>query len=90
MWSAKCYLDKVAVDPQEYKVVRVFKTESTACENEQMHLKAGLIVRTYSSELLSKKFKDSEERGKECLATERSYDQLKTSCATLNVLDFVL
>lgn len=33
-----------------------------------MHKKAGWIVRTCSSELLSKKFKDLEEKGKECLA----------------------
>lgn len=33
-----------------------------------MHKKAGWIVRTCSSELLSEKFKDLEEKGKKCFA----------------------
>lgn len=46
----------------------VFQTIETAFKNEQMHKKAGWIVRTCSSELLSEKFKDLEEKGKKCFA----------------------
>lgn len=43
--------DEVTVDAQEDKMGRLFKTEATTYKNEEMHKKAGWIVRPYSSEL---------------------------------------
>lgn len=43
--------DVVTVDAQEDKMGRLFKTEATTYKNEEMHKKAGWIVRPCSSEL---------------------------------------